>query len=74
GDEHDAVDDQRRRLVPVVNDIKCNFINRDKMDTTREDSPLKKAEDAIEIDTSNLSLNDQTNTIVKLAEDLIYGN
>ena len=64
----------RKGIKESFDDIKCNFINRDKMDTTREDSPLTKAEDAIEIDTSNLSLNDQTNTIVKLAEDLIYGN
>ena len=31
-------------------------MNRDKIDTERKFSPLKKANDAIEIDTSDLSL------------------
>lgn len=56
------------------NEIKRNFIERDKIDTTREDSPLKKAEDAIEIDTTELSLNDQVKRIVKLAEEIIHEN
>jgi len=54
--------------------IKCNLIRRDKIDTTRKDSPLIKAEDAVEMDTTHLFLDDQINTIVKLAENLIYGN
>ena len=33
-----------------------NLLNRDKVDTERKVSPLKKANDAIEIDTSDLSL------------------
>ena len=35
--------------------IKANLDERDFLDTTREISPLKKANDAIEIDNSNLS-------------------
>ena len=33
-----------------------SLMNRDKVDTERKFSPLKKANDAIEIDTSDLSL------------------
>jgi len=33
-----------------------NVVNRDLIDTTREDSPLVKAKDAIEIDNSNLGI------------------
>ena len=32
-----------------------NVLERDRVDTTREDSPLIKADDAIEIDNSNLT-------------------
>ncbi|MEO1256896.1 MAG: (d)CMP kinase [Bacteroidota bacterium] len=39
-----------------VSTIKDNLEQRDQVDTSREDSPLKKASDAIEIDTSNLTL------------------
>ncbi|MBC6400028.1 MAG: (d)CMP kinase [Ekhidna sp.] len=64
----------KKGIKENCDDIRCNFIKRDKIDTTREDSPLMKAEDAVEIDTTDLSLNDQVNNIVKLAEDLIYEN
>jgi cytidylate kinase len=36
-----------------------NVVDRDYMDTTRADSPLVKADDAIEIDNSNLSREEQ---------------
>ena len=37
---------------------------RDRIDSTREHSPLKKAEDAVEIDTTGLSIEQQVNRIV----------
>ena len=37
---------------------------RDRKDSTREHSPLKKAEDAVELDTTCLSINEQVNRIV----------
>ena len=40
-------------------EVKENLINRDRIDSTREDSPLKKAEDAVEIDNSYLSQKEQ---------------
>lgn len=39
---------------------------RDEMDSTRTHSPLRKAEDAIEIDTSKLNIEEQVNCIVKM--------
>lgn len=44
-----------------------NIQKRDHMDSTREDSPLKKAEDAVEIDNSNLSEKEQFDQLFKLA-------
>lgn len=44
---------------------------RDYNDSNREHSPLKKAHDAIEIDTSSLSFESQTSLILQLANDRI---
>jgi cytidylate kinase len=38
------------------NDVAKDLSNRDKIDSTREISPLRKADDAIYIDTTNLSI------------------
>lgn len=45
-----------------------NINTRDRIDSTRTDSPLRKAEDAIEIDNSELSISEQIKTILNLAE------
>ena len=47
-------------------DVLRNVQERDYIDSHREDSPLVKAEDAIEIDNSDLSLDDQFNKILQL--------
>lgn len=43
-----------------------NVQERDYIDSHREDSPLMKAEDAIEIDNSNMSLDEQFSQIMQL--------
>lgn len=45
-----------------------NITSRDHLDSTREDSPLFKASDAIEIDNSNLSLEQQFETVLALVQ------
>jgi len=50
-----------------------NVQERDHMDSTREDSPLRKAIDAIEIDNSEINLEDQFHTVLQLAKDRIAG-
>jgi len=52
-------------------EIKNNLIARDKYDTERELSPLKPATDAVVIDTSKLSIKEQTQLVVDLALQLI---
>ncbi len=49
-----------------------NFRKRDEIDSTRAVSPLRKADDAIEIDTSNLTFEEQVNQIVQLAKSAIH--
>lgn len=47
---------------------------RDKFDSTREVAPLKKAEDAIEIDTTNLTIEEQVEIVLKKAYEIINQN
>ncbi len=54
--------------------VKFNLVERDNIDSTRQDSPLKKAKEAFEIDTTNLTFEDQVNKIVNLARDIIGEN
>ena len=49
----------------ILEDIKA----RDYQDMHREHSPLRKAEDAIEIDTSDLNLEEVTAICMKIIED-----
>ena len=51
-----------------VNKIKQDLIDRDQYDSSRKLSPLKQASDAIVIDTSNCTIDDQVNQIYKHIE------
>lgn len=57
----------------VVNkeEIKENLISRDHIDSTRAFSPLKQAEDAIVLDNSNLTREEQLNLVVSWAKQKI---
>tara|TARA_R110001632_G_scaffold154429_1_gene272597 strand:+ start:1142 stop:1837 length:696 start_codon:yes stop_codon:yes gene_type:complete len=55
--------------VVSYEDVYTNVVERDRVDTTREDSPLVKADDAIEIDNSNLTKDEQFKMIQKLVEE-----
>ena len=52
-------------------DVLKNVVNRDHIDSTRKDSPLRKASDAIKIDNSNLTLDQQFEQILVLAQTKI---
>jgi cytidylate kinase len=69
---------QRRLLELQSNDIQVseddirnNLIKRDHEETTRADSPLIKAADAIVIDNTNLTLAEQFQIALNLAEKII---
>lgn len=49
-------------------DVLNNIESRDHLDTTRSDSPLRKAEDAVEFDNSTMNLEEQFKHLVELAE------
>jgi cytidylate kinase len=58
------------RLFPLE-DLKANLMHRDHIDSTREDSPLTRVPDAIEIDTTNLTLAAQIDMICEKAGEMI---
>lgn len=57
----------------TYDEILKNVQKRDLMDTNREDSPLIKANDAIEIDNSETNEEDQFHIILQLAKDRVAG-
>ncbi len=62
---------QSKGQLGNYDDVGANLISRDLIDTTREDSPLKKADDAIEFDNSLLTREEQFEIIKKMALDKI---
>lgn len=54
-------------------DVMKNVQERDDVDTSREDSPLIQAQDAIVIDNSEMTREEQFELILKLAKDRIGG-
>ena len=50
-------------------DVLENVVSRDHIDSTREDSPLVKADDAIAFDNSALTIEEQLTAIRELVED-----
>lgn len=54
---------------PLLTTVKSDLITRDLKDTTRQESPLKKAEDAVILDTTNLSIDEVVKKIIDLIEN-----
>ncbi|HAR6498873.1 TPA: (d)CMP kinase [Staphylococcus pseudintermedius] len=59
-------DNQERGIESSIEQLKKDIAERDAYDMNREVSPLKKAEDAIEIDTTGLSIEQVTDKILSL--------
>lgn len=51
-------------------DVLKNVVDRDFIDTHRDDSPLIKADDAIEIDNSYLTKDEQFNAVLEMVEEV----
>ncbi|MDD8019419.1 MAG: (d)CMP kinase [Bacteroidota bacterium] len=54
-----------------VDELEKEILERDRIDSQRSVSPLRKAEDAIELDTTHLSIEEQVEFIVKKAKEII---
>lgn len=52
-----------------MSDLITEIRERDRKDSTRENSPLKKADDAVELDTTAMSLEEQIERISEMADE-----
>lgn len=57
---------EKDRLIDL-DDVISNILQRDEIDTTRTESPLRRADDAILIDTTHITLDEQVDEVVRLA-------
>lgn len=58
----------------TLEEVKNNIEMRDYIDSNREFSPLRKADDAIELDNTNLSEEEQLNIALKLVKERMNSN
>jgi len=61
-----------RRVAEVggdVDEIEAQIVERDRLDSTRSDSPLAESSDAIVIDTSDKSVGEVVDELVRLVEE-----
>lgn len=55
--------------TPSLNELKKDIENRDYQDMHRQESPLKQADDAILVDTSDMGIEEVTDKIINLFND-----
>ncbi len=60
---------KNKGLKVNFDDVKKDIVNRDKIDKERKFSPLVKADDAIIIDTTDLSIDDIVDKIISILEE-----
>lgn len=54
-----------------LDEVEKSLLNRDTIDSSRKVSPLTKAKDAIEVDTTNLTIQEEVNRILNIVEKII---
>ncbi len=59
-------------IKETIEALKSKIQRRDEFDASRSQAPLKKAEDARELDTSKLTIEQQVDLIYNWAKDIIY--
>jgi len=65
---------EREDLVDI-DDIIENLQTRDRIDSTRQESPLIRSTDSIEIDTTNITIDEQVDEVIRLSlSKIIAGN
>ncbi|WP_417358259.1 (d)CMP kinase [Flavobacterium sp.] len=57
--------------VVTYDEVYKNVVERDYMDTHREDSPLVKADDAIEMDNSNITKQEQLQKVIDIVNKML---
>jgi CMP/dCMP kinase len=66
-------DELEQRGIPATyQEILANVLERDHIDSTRAESPLRKADDAIVIDNSYLTREEQLNRLLQLVKEKLH--
>jgi cytidylate kinase len=61
-----------KKIAAGFDEVKTNLLQRDHDDINRSESPLRKADDAIIIDNSNLTREDQLQKALLLVDQILY--
>ena len=56
----------------TLDEVKANIEKRDRIDSGRKVSPLKKADDAIEFDNSNLTIDEEIELLLTQVNNILY--
>jgi CMP/dCMP kinase len=64
---------KERHIKADENEVRHNLTERDFIDTHRSEDPLKKADDALVIDNSNLNREEQLELASEMAHNVIFG-
>lgn len=59
---------QKKGKEAPIEQVMLDIANRDEKDSTRKESPLRKADDAIVLDTTHLTIEQVVNKIIELTE------
>lgn len=62
---------EQKGISASLEEVKANLLERDHIDSTRQDSPLRQAEDAVVIDNTNLTPDEQLEKAYHLALETI---
>lgn len=57
---------EKKQLVDL-DEVIDNIVQRDKIDTSRAESPLRQADDAIVMDTTHITIEEQVDEVVRMA-------
>lgn len=74
--ERERAERRKKELVAKgvdisIDDLVREIVERDRIDSEREVSPLRKAEDAVELDTTTMTIEQQVEFIVKKAKMIL---
>jgi cytidylate kinase len=62
---------KEKGVVITLEEVRDNLAKRDKIDSSREISPLRKAEDAFEVDSTSLTIQQELDLLLEKIKDFI---
>ena len=64
-------ENQEKGIPCTYEEIEQDVINRDRIDSGRSFAPLKKADDAVELDTSNLTIEESIQAVLDIVKEKV---